>query len=272
MRPNTVKTVMKMNRTRFTLCVFGAFLLSATPAEAQLDEAQDHFAAAEFEAAVRAYERAEEGELTRDELVGLLRGRALAQAALGRDSEAERDMRALLSIEPGAELGLEAPPSLQRRFDALRADSGGALSVESSALPTSGGWRIRVNIEDDPGRLERQTIVYVREGGEFVPHEARRGRVRLSDLEGQDLEYYVEVFGPGEVVLAREGARSDPLVIDAPQSDVASPIPPIEEEEDRTLLWVGIGAGAAAVVIAVIIAVAVSGSSSTQPSIPMEVP
>src|SRR5690606_31181257 len=103
-----------------------ASLVLARPATAgaqdPLAAARAQLDAARFADAVRLYDELAAGSsgLDRDSLARLLQERALARAALRDRDGARADLVALFSLDPDAQLGDEAPPSLRRVADEVR--------------------------------------------------------------------------------------------------------------------------------------------------------
>lgn len=247
------------------------WLCIALPASAQdaLAAARAKLDAARFAEAVRLYDQIAEADegLDRDGLMRLLRDRALARAAL-RDREGARlDLAALFSLDPNAELGPEAPPSLRRLADEVRAESPGRLTLRAEAVPVEGGFEIRTEVESDPAQLVRSVRVLELGDGGVQTHTGREVRI---ETEGQ-LRYVVEAIGGGGAVLASVGTPS------APRTVGSIPLAPRmvpDSSDDDTGLWVGIGIGTgivAAVAVAIAIVLTVP-SDETQPSFPMEIP
>ncbi|MBX3274593.1 MAG: hypothetical protein KF729_30285 [Sandaracinaceae bacterium] len=247
-------------RTRVATSAAWLTLVLSLPAAAQdaagaLEAARAEMAGARFaEAAARldAAAAAPDG-LDRPALVTLLRLRALARHAL-RDADAARaDLVALLSLEPGATLGAEAPPSLTRALEEARASSGPGLRVDAEASRSAGGFTVSSRASGDPAGLVRRLRVLALREDTVEPHEG--ARVEIAG-EGT-LRYVVEAIGPGGAVLATAGTPSAPRELRAEPARVAAPRAASEEGGDDTALIVGIGAGAAAVIAGVAIALAI---------------
>lgn len=259
-------------------------LLAASSVQAQsIDEARSLYDAARFVDAIAAYDRALDAEsLTREDVLTILRGRALANLAASRESTADRDIRTLLSLDPDATLGDEAPPAVQRHVDELRESARAPLAVSGTAIPTSERWTVQVVVRGDIGRLVQRLAVFRRDEGGFEPSETERRTVEYPP--SSTLTYYVVAYGPGDAVLATHGSAESPVEVDGGMDPVVEdpPVeePPIEElpiedpppPRDRRNLWIGLGAGGAALlVILIAVGIAAGGSNVTQPSPPVEV-
>lgn len=258
-------------------------LLAASGAHAQsIEEARTLYDSARFVDAIDAYGRALDADaLTRDDVMTVLRGRALANLAASRESAADRDIRALLSLDPDATLGDEAPPAVQQHVDELRAGARSPLTVTGTAIPTSERWTVQVIVRGDVGRLVQRLAVFRRSQGAFEPMDTERRRVEYPP--SSTLTYYIVAYGPGDAVLATHGSAESPIEVDGGMEPTVEP-PPIEDPpienpvedppppRDRRNLWIGLGAGGAALLV-ILIAVGVSagGSNVTQPSAPVEV-
>ncbi len=238
------------------------------------DEARRHFEAAEFEAAIVAYDRLADGDaltgprLSLQELLTLLQERAIAHHALAHRRRAERDLRALLSLDPAAVLGDSAPPRLRRRLDALRTSHPRPLSLTATALPSTERWAVSVDVSGDAGRLLRRIVVRVDRGTEYAAFEAEGGHVSLPP--SSSLRFFVEAYGPAGVVIARYGSASDAIVVDGLNAERDSP-PFDPPSESRRALWIGLVLGGIALIALVIgIAVGVSAEDQTRPLPPVE--
>lgn len=242
----------------------------ALPAVAQdpLATARAELDSARFAEAVRLYDEiaAAESGLDRDSLVRLLRDRALARAALRDHDGARADLAALFSLEPDAELGSEAPPSLRRLADQVRAASEGPLELRAEAIPVDGGFEIRAEVDDPAGLVREVRVLELTESGV----QAHTGPVVRIATSGQ-LRYLVEAVGGGGAIVASIGTPSTPRTVGSALV-AAPPMAPAAGGDDSGL-WIGVGVGAGvAVALAVVLAVVLAvPSDQTQPSFPMEV-
>lgn len=254
------------------LLVCAAWSASAVEAQDALAEAAAAFERAAFADAVEAYDRAAAGDgLERGEVLALLEGRALARHAARDHAGAERDLAALLSLEPEATLGEMAPPALQRAFARLRGEVTGALAMTSEAARVPDGFVVRARVQNDVESLVRAVHVYWQSEGEWEHAEGREVRV----VAGSTLRFYVEALGPGGAVLARHGSADAPeraAAIEGGASPVEAPMEPVSDDSG---LWIGVGVGIGVAVlaaVAVVIAVVLAPPAGTQPSAPMVLP
>lgn len=252
------------------LLVCAVSSVSTARAQDALAEATAAFQRAAFAEAIEAYDRAAAGDgLDRDGVLALLEGRALARHAARDHAGAERDLAALLSLQPDATLGEMAPPALQRAFARLQGEVAGtiALSVEASRVPD--GFAVRTRVQNDVASLVRAVRVHWESEGEWRRAEGRGVRV----VAGSTLRFYVEAIGPGGAVLARHGSPDAPERAAAIEGGASPVEAPIEPASDDTALWVGVGVGAAVMVaVAVVLAVVLAPPDRTQPSAPMVLP
>lgn len=251
-----------------------ASLLLARPAVAQdpLAAARAQLDAARFADAVRLYDELAAGSsgLDRDSLARLLQERALARAAL-RDRDGTRaDLVALFSLDPDAELGDEAPPSLRRMADEVRREGIEPLALRAEASPIEGGFEIRSEVDHDPASLVREIrVIELTEGGA----ETHTGAVVRIETSGP-LRYMVEAVGGGGAVVASVGTLEAPRTIGSTGATSASELAgPTAVAGDDTPLWIGIGVGAGvAIALAVVLGVVFGvPSDQTQPGFPMEI-
>ncbi len=254
--------------------------LSPLAAAAQLGPARSALAEADFERAERAFTRALEARvLSRDDIVAIHEGRAMARWAMGQERDARADLEALGSLEPERALPPEAPPPLVDAFASLaRAPLGAALlwDQEDGEGPRD-TLHLRVGVRNDPAGLVRTVRVHVRTPGDdgWLVREERDVDVPLAP--GDALEVWIELVGPGGAVLAQEGSIEAPIVRGAgargslgePEAGRTSAGP---GGGDSSLLWVGVGVGAAVLIgLAIGIGVAVGSGQSelTQPGAPV---
>gem|GEM_PF-3364315 len=192
--------------------LFASLLVLACPASAfahdDLDAALRHYERAEFDRAVAAFDRAEASpQLTHDELEAVLRGRGLAHHAAGDVGAAEEDLASLLSITPSASLDDTTPPAVRRLFERLREEVV-QLTVEGVVLPSSTGYGVSVRVTGDVGSLQRGVRIHYQIDEAQRTIESEHAEILSTASE---LRYWVEVIGPGGVVLASAGAPDAPL-------------------------------------------------------------
>jgi len=255
-------------------------VVSPLAAEAQLGPARSALAEADFERAERAYTRALEARvLSRDDVVAIHEGRAIARWAMGQERDARGDLEALGSLEPEHALPPEAPPPLVDAFASLaRAPLGAALlwDQDDGEGPRD-TLHLRVGVRNDPAGLVRAVRVHLRTPGDdgWLVREERDVDVLLAP--GEALEVRVERVGPGGAVLAQEGSIDAPIVRGAGArgslgEPEGGPSSAGAGGGDATLLWVGVGVGAAVLLgLAIGIGVAVGSGQSelTQPGAPV---
>lgn len=268
---------MSTDRAR-AWCVTAALVLAglgaAAPVSAQdpLTAARAQLDAARFADAVRLYDELAAGSsgLDRDSLARLLQERALARAALRDRDGARADLVALFSLDPDAELGDEAPPSLRRVADEVRAGGVEPLALRAEANPVAGGFEIRAEVDHDPAQLVREIrVLELTDGGV----ETHTGPVVRIETAGP-LRYVVEAVGGGGAVVASIGALGAPRTIGSAGATAAPGIVvPGGGAGDDTALWIGIGVGAGvAIALAVVLGVVFGvPSDQTQPAFPMEI-
>lgn len=258
------------------LALLGASIFCAprgAHAQSELDAALRHYERAEFDRAVTAFDRAEASEhLTHEALEAILRGRGLAHHAAGDVGAAEEDLSRLLSIDPSASLDETTPPAVRRLFERLREEVV-PITVEGVVMPSSTGYVISLRVTGDVGGLQRGARIH-HEGAEGVEQvDGARAEV-LSEQDA--LRYWIEVLGPGGVVIASAGSSEAPLTYTRATA-LAAPANegPMEERatSDDTPLIVGVTIGAVVVVaaIAVVLALVLSPPPDTTLTGPMRV-
>jgi len=229
-------------------------VLGAAPtarAHPDVDDGRARYAQADFEGALAAFERAERSpELTREDLIDVLEGRALAHYALEDLDGANDAVRRLASVDPHHRASDELPPELLRMFEAAAAQVGDgiALGVDSHR----DGERVELTPvpSGDVMGLVRALVIAGRADGEWVVGDANG--VTLDAPPDRTVEYYASALGPGAAVLASVGSERAPLRLEAPPSDEASGLP----------LWGwGLAGGGAALAIVVVIVAAVAASN-----------
>jgi LPXTG-motif cell wall-anchored protein len=236
-----------------------SFVLAAHPATARAHPAIDDAIArsdeADFDGALRAFERAESLEdLTLDDLASLYAHRAAVHLAIGNAGEARADLRRLVAIQPGYELDTSASPALRDALDGVRATEPLTIAVRTES--SHGATRFRAVVSHDPGALVRRVRLVVRSIGEGAWIEASASTYETS---GTAFEYFAEAIGPGGVVVAREGSERAPSRVgEVPRAAIATVSP--STGEDTTIWWVIGGAGLAVVVAAVVVGAVVASS------------
>ncbi|MBX7197440.1 MAG: hypothetical protein K1X94_35675 [Sandaracinaceae bacterium] len=243
-------------------------LAVASHADAQLETGRAALAEADFERAERALSRALSADaITREELEEIFEGRAMTRWALGEEAGAIEDLRVLASLAPRHALPPEAPPALADAWSSVSREPLDVRLAWDEDEPSVGGRRaVHLHVEpvDDVGGLVRGVRIHWRRPDErgWLLREARDADFTLA--QGDALEVWIELVGPGGAVVAEEGAAGAPVVYGRRTSDEAAP-------HDDTLLWVGVGAGVAILAIAIGVGVAVgtAGGDLTQPEAPV---
>lgn len=262
----------------------GAIALAPARALAQLEVGRRALHDADFQRALRAFDRAERTEtLDRAGLVSLYEGRVVARFALGMPTRARPDLEALASLEPTHTFPVEVPPEVSEALAAVAREAGGGLAIELRWEAGEGRSSLSVSVLRDVARLVQEVRVHVRVGDEAwrvmtgVEHD-------IAHRHGEPIAAWVELVGPREVVLVHDGSEEQPLVHGALPT-LAAPIepPPVlpiaperdrEGESDMLPIALGVGLGAAAIVAVAVIVGVVFGtqtSTDTQPSAPIVV-
>lgn len=254
----------------------------AAPARlhAQLDVGQRALESADFQRAIRAFDRAERVDaLDRDGLVSLYEGRIIARFALGTRSRARRDLQVLAALDPTHTFPVEVPPEVGEALAAAVAEAGGGLGASLAWSDTDGASVLRVEVQRDVVELVREVRVHTRVGDGAWSSTTDR-EVRVAHAPGEVVAAYVELVGARDVVLAREGSAQSPVLHGEPPPVavvVEEPIEPIVEPADGdgdVALAVGLGVGGAVVVVVAVIVGVVLGaqtSDQTQPTAPFVV-
>lgn len=275
-----------MLRSPLALCaVLGLALWPGLArAHPDIDEGRRHLDAAEFEAAVEAFDRAERAErLTRDELVELYERRAVAHHARRSVADMNADLVRLSLLAPDHEPSVEIMPSVRRAFEQARAELPGPLTVSLDVTPGPAGVEVRVEVDGDVGGLVRRVYIFARDRGGW----RRVIGTRLSEpsAPGERHAFYAAAVGPGGVVVASAGSEDrprevtipggagepggPPRLVDNPYVDPSAEGP---SDGPGAWPWVVAGAGLAAAV-GVVLAIVLAGGTSdlTQPSRPTRV-
>lgn len=230
-----------------------AVLGAATTARAHpdVDDGRARYAQADFEGALAAFERAERSpDLTREDLIDVLEGRALAHYALEDLDGANDAVRQLASVDPHHRASDELPPELLRMFEAAAAHVGDGIALRVDSHRDGERVELTPVPSGDVLGLVRALAIAGRAGdGEWVLGDA--AGVALDAPPDRTVEYYASALGPGAAVLASAGSERAPLRLEAPASGQASGLP----------LWGwGLIGGGAALVIVVVLVAAVAAS------------
>lgn len=253
------------NGLLLTAIVASSFL--APRAHAQLADGARHLASADFERAVRAYDRAiSEATLSRDELVALYEGRAIARWAIGDEDLARLDLAALASLDPQHAFTPEAPPALTRAFAESPVEP---LALSLSWDDAPGRARAHVAVENDGAGLVLLVRIHARRPSE--PWSIEEGtEVEITHGATERVELWAEAIGPGGAVVARLGTALAPLahpdqVGPSARAVLAAP----DQAAPTTPLWIAVGVGAAVLVVVAIIVGVVVGTNESQGVAPM---
>ncbi len=268
------------------LTALSLWLLAAS-ASAQLAEGQRRLAQADFSRAIRAFDRAERGaHLTRDDLLAIYEGRAMARWATGDERHAARDLAALAELDPHHGFPPEAPPELGEAFDDAAREGG--LELELTFADGAGTTTLNVDVHRDAAGLVRSLRTHVRVAdGEWSDSDA--STVRLDVPAGASVSAWVEAVGPGGAIVGRTGSEAAPIVHGGgAQHELVAPRPapgpaPVaasidadddDADHDDSGLFIGLGVGigvvvVAAVIIGVVVGVGSGSSDRTQPDAPI---
>jgi hypothetical protein len=250
-----------MSRSWLTALGLALWLPAAALAQDALSQGRAELDAGRFQEAIAAFDRAASATsgLDRAALIRLLRDRALARGALRDTAGARADLTALFSLDPNADLGSEAPPSLSRLASEVRTAGGSPLSIDVTTAVVEGGREVRTRVGGDRGNLVREIrVVELTADGP----RAQVGEVVMITSDS----YTVQAIGPGGAILASETAETGETPI----------IPPVGETSrggDDVGLFVGLGVGGvvlAGAILAIVLAFVIPGDL-TQPSRPFEV-
>ena len=172
-----------------------------------VDQALGHIDRADFLAAQRARAEMERAEdLTRDDVIELLRARALVRFAVGSRRRTEQDLVALASLDPQVDLGPRAPPELQRMFERSRELARRLeLSVSLHPRERAEGYEIAASLTGDAVELVARTRISLHVGDADWRQEDTE-RMHFLAATGTRVEYVVEGIGMGDAVLVRFAA------------------------------------------------------------------
>lgn len=226
-------------------------------AHPRVDEGTHALERARFGEAIASYDRAAEArDLTRDELIALLEGRALAKRAVGDESGARADLDRLASIHPDHVFARHVPPEIVDIFRTLRDRREGPLRVRVQVTLERGRARVRAVLVHDPGGLVIATRLAVRTAHDDWQVDDR-GDLMIDLPMGATLEYHAEVIGLGGVSLLQLGSVETPLPALAVEA-----LPPARGDE-TWIPWLIAGGGITVgiVIAAIAIGFAVSGPS-----------
>ncbi len=221
------------------------------------------YESADFQGALHAFDAAEAAsDLTRDDLLALLEGRALAQLALGDESAMEATLTQLASVDPNREMGRAIPPPMREAFTRL-SESGERVVVVARVEAMPGGARVVTELAGDRGGLVREVRIGGRPLGSEDWTTGTGEELSVVASAGATLTYYAEAVGPGGAVISRAGSPESPLSTSISEVGEDGAILAADDGGSGLLVPILIGVGAAAVIAAVII-IAVAASSGGQ--------
>lgn len=175
-----------------------------------IDQAAQAYEEASFEASLELLARAEAADdLSRDDLIALIRTRALVYFALGSVPAMTRDVERLAALDPNIEMPAEAPPTVRNAFADARTRVR-PLRLTGDVERVRTGARFRARIAGDPEGLVRRTEVSCRVG----ESEATRARGESLDLRaetGDVIRCHAVLVGVGGATLASVASPDAPL-------------------------------------------------------------
>lgn len=225
----------------------------------ELDLAESLLDEALFDEAVALFDEAEaRGDLSKENLIRLFAGRAVAHFANRRSERMEIDLRRLAAISSHDPFPASAPPPVVEAFARALAARQGPLDVDVDARLVEGAARFEVRVDNDPGDLVRAVVVHVRaeDTGPWVTLAEAPYRYETT---ATTVSYRAELRGPGGSVLARVGTAVSPLRV---TTEVLQPRAEAGEDDGSSLRWWLVGGGAAVAGIAVAAAVMLSGRNN----------
>jgi hypothetical protein len=261
-----------------------AIALVPAIASAQIADGRRLLAGADFEGAIQAFDRAEQGTgLDREGAIRLFEGRAMARWATCDEGGAQRDLGALAALDPDHRFPPEAPPELAAAFRRASRANGGEVEIEVEWEDGSGRTTLRSRVvHGGEGALVRTIRTHVRVAG--GPWRAENsGDVDVIVPAAERVEAWVEAIGPGGLVVARAGSERQPLVHGgeaaaitgmAMESDSFETVRTEERPRDDSAIWIGVGVGialAAGAAVAIVLGFVFGTATSdrTQPQAPI---
>ncbi|MEM9195001.1 MAG: hypothetical protein AAGF12_37860 [Myxococcota bacterium] len=202
--------------------------------------------------AAEALARAEaQRSLTRDDVVVLLIHRALVQYAQRERESLDATLLRLATLAGEEALGRRAPPRLRRSYAAAVEAVVQPLAVEVRREESDGRVRVEGTVVGDQGGLVDRVRVSLRSGGDW---ESADGALEMAVVNHR-VEYAVEAIGLGGAVLASEGTRAAPELIEVARPEVAleeTLVAPRQTEPDEggSGWWIGLGIGLGVLLVA----------------------
>jgi hypothetical protein len=245
--------------------MLGSLQAIAQPRGGQLRVGLRALESADFQRAIRAFDRAERSDtLERDELVSLYEGRVIARFAIGASSRARRDLQALAALDPGHRFPVEVPPEVSDALAVAVAESGGGLAARVAWSDAGDSSTLRVEVLRDTAELVREVRVHARvwQGAWSTTTE----RELRFDRRGDAIAAYVELVGARGVVLLREGSAESPVIHGLPRIEVEpQDASTVTSGDGDAALALGLGIGGAVLAaVAVVVGVVLGTQTSTQ--------
>lgn len=262
-------------RTATAMLAVAATLMLASPALAHplVDRGNHAYDEADFEGALSAFAAADAAsDLTRADVIALLRGRALVQFALGAQREMHIALASLLALDPTWTPDAQVPPGVRTELEALRATHPAPLAVTLTATANVAGATVQATVEGDPGGLVREVRLSARTHGHEMVRAAGRSVLVPGAHSGETLDVVVSVIGPGGAVLTSLGDEPTPAaVIVEGGNAVTEGVPRGGGGGDSLPLVLGLVGGGVAIAAAVVIIlfVVLSGQGNVHVGPPM---
>ncbi|MFO0715136.1 MAG: hypothetical protein U0353_35190, partial [Sandaracinus sp.] len=199
-----------------SLVVWAALSVPCVVARAQLAAGRRSLEAADFQRAIRAFDRAERTEtLDREGLVSLYEGRIIARFAVGTRTRARRDLQILGELDPTHTFPVEVPPEVGEAFAEVVRSAGGGLDAALSWTDEASGSRLRVEVQRDTASIVTGIRVHTRVGeGPWSSSDAHE--VSIPHAPREAVGAWVELLGPHDVVLHTQGSAEAPVLHGAP--------------------------------------------------------
>lgn len=209
---------------RETVATLAVCLAVSVPAAAQsecavaplLQDAQQALEEADFEGADQLLDRVSQCPLELSELRSMLELQVLVSFADERLGALERNLRALVSLDPEAGASPLFPSAVTDRFEEIRAETP-EVDAEVELVSDYAEGELSVGLvaqrRHDPGNLVRRVDVYARLSGAGEYRLLGPGeRLRIEEPhEPATIDAHLVLFGPGEARLATRGSPSEPL-------------------------------------------------------------
>lgn len=268
-----------------TLCAAPA-LCQVVPKNPAIDAARAQLDDGDFEDAVKTIERGiEQPDLTDEQLAEMYRLLGFAHLYLGNEDQARDAYEKLLQAQPDYELPKTAPPKIRALYARIKDDirKRRVRPVTLTLTPVTevkGDEAVVVAAQIDDMALGARAKLFYRRAAaqnfssiDFEREKTDRAQYRATipafsvpaEVQGYDVEYYVEVADAAQRRLAGRGDPYNPLVFkvlpkQAAGAAVAEPTPLYKSP----WLWIGIGVVAAGATTVGVLA-ATSNQTATLP-------